>query len=412
MRSALTEVWHPWMLTRSVIVAAVVASLSLGGCSILPAGGPDGADIRVGAVTGETLYATAVNYALVDLSPKVLSFLTDIGPGSLYRSFGTGSGAPAQITVGVGDTVQVTVFESAAGGLFIPSEAGARAGNFVQMPAQVVDQTGLISVPYAGMIKVKGRSIPAIQKEIEDNLATRAIEPRVVLSLVNQTSSQVTVIGSVGTTSGGNKVNINPAGDRVLDVLSRAGGITSPGYETFVTLQRKGREATVYFMNLVTNAKENVYVEPGDILYVSQEKRSFTALGASGQLSQFYFGQEHLRLTDAIGRAGGLADGQANPGQVFIYRFERRNLLEQMDIDVSMFPPDQQAIPTVFRANLRDPSGLFVGRGFCMQDGDILYVANAEAVELFKFITLVNGAVNTTANGAVTYATLKSAAHW
>ena len=411
MTAALMDVWLLRMLARSVIVVAASASLSLGGCSFLPAGGPGGADIRGEAVTGETLYSTAVSYALVDLSPKVLSVLTDIGPGSLYRSFGTGSGAPAQILVGVGDTVQVTVFESAAGGLFIPADAGARSGNFVQMPAQVVDQTGLISVPYAEMIKVKGRSLPAIQKDIEAKLAGRAIEPRVVLSLLNQISSQVTVIGQVGNTSGGNKVNINPAGDRVLDVLSRAGGITNPGYETFVTLQRRGREATVYFMNLVTSPAENVYVEPGDILYVSQEKRSFTALGASGQLNQFYFGQEHLRLTDAIGRAGGLADGQANPEQVFLYRFERRNLLEQMNIDVSMFPPDQQVIPTVFRANLRDPSGLFLARGFCMQDGDILYVANAQAVELSKFLTLVNGAVGTTANGAYTYATVKSLTH-
>ena len=42
-----------------------------------------------------------------------------------------------------------------------------------------------------------------------------------------------------------------------------------------------------------------------------------------------------------------------------------------------------------------------------MQDGDILYVANAEAVELSKFLTLVNGAVGTTSNAAVTYAAVK-----
>ncbi len=410
MRSAVIGV-HLRVLNRSVVAAVLGGGLALGGCAILPASGPQGTDVRDGAITGETLKTLAVNYALVDVSPAVLSVLTDIGPGSLYRSFGTGSGAPAQILVGVGDTVQVTVFESAAGGLFIPSQAGARAGNFVQMPPQVVDQTGLISVPYAGMTKVKGRSIPAIQKDIEDKLANRAIEPRVILSLVNQMSSQVTVIGQVGATSGGNKININPAGDRVLDVLSRAGGITSAGYETFVTLQRKGREATIFFMNLVTNSKENIYVEPGDILYVYQQRRSFTSLGASGQLSQFVFGQEHLMLTDAIGRAGGLVDGQANPALVFIYRFEHRMLLEQIGIDVSMFPPDQQTIPTIYRANLRDPSGFFVARGFYMQDGDILYAANADAVEISKFLTLVNGAVSTTANGAYTYSTIKTIPH-
>lgn len=393
---------------RSIIATVLGASLSLGGCSILPASGPQGTDVASGAITGEALHSLAVNYALVDLSPVVLSVLTDIGPGSLYRSFGTGNGAPAQILVGVGDTVQVTVFESSAGGLFIPGDAGARAGNFVQMPPQVVDQTGLISVPYAGMIKVKGHSIPAIQKDIEGKLASRAIEPRVILSLVNQISSQVTVIGQVGTNSVGNKININPAGDRVLDVLSRAGGISSPGYETFITLQRRGKQATAYFMNLVANPIENVFVESGDTLYVYQERRSFTALGASGQLNQFFFGQEHLMLTDAIGKAGGLVDGQASPGQLFLYRFERRNHLERMGVDISMFPPEQAAIPTVYRVNLRDPSGFFVARAFFMQDGDIVYAANAEAVELFKFLTLVNGVTSTTANGTLTYAAVKA----
>ena len=403
--------WPHKMIKVRAFLAVCGVGLALGGCSALPSAGPDAGDIDIAAVTSDRQDSVALGYAVVDVSPKVLSTLSDIGPGSLYRSFGAGDGGPAQILVGVGDTVQVTVFESSAGGLFIPTDAGARAGNFVQMPPQIVDQTGQISVPYAGMIKVKERSIPNIQKDIEAKLASRAIEPRVIVSLVNQTSSQVTVIGQVASLSTGNKININPAGDRVLDVLSKAGGISSAGYETFVTLQRRGKQATVYFINLVSTPQENVFVEPGDTLYVYQEKRSYTALGASGQPSQFYFGQEHLMLTDAVGRAGGLSDNQANPAQVFIYRFERRNLLEQMEVDLSMYPPDQRAIPTVYHANLRDPSGFFMARGFYMQDGDILFTANAETVALSKFLALLGGVSTITANAAATYSTAAPFVH-
>ncbi|WP_246791535.1 polysaccharide biosynthesis/export family protein [Bradyrhizobium commune] len=54
--------------------------------------------------------------------------------------------------------VAVTIFESTAGGLFIPAEAGTRSGNFVSLPNQNVDSAGNISVPYAGAVKAAGRT--------------------------------------------------------------------------------------------------------------------------------------------------------------------------------------------------------------------------------------------------------------
>jgi polysaccharide biosynthesis/export protein len=376
------------MKNRNLFLVLMGSSLAIGGCSMLPASGPGVAELTATAATTDRLEKPAFQYALVDISQRVLSVLTDIDPGSFFRTFGVGKGSPTSIFVGVGDSVQVTVFESSAGGLFIPTDAGARAGNFVTMPSQAVDQTGLITVPYAGQINVKGRSLPDIENEIETKLASRAIEPRVIVSLTAQTSSQVTVIGQV---SAATKVNINPAGDRVLDVLSKSGGIANAGYETFVTLQRKGKTATVYFLNLLKNSRENVFVQPEDILYVSQDKRSFTAFGATGHVNQFFFEQERLLLTDAVGKAGGLLDNQANPRWVLLYRPESRSRLEKMSIDLTMFPESQKVIPTIYRVNLQDPSGFFAARAFYMQNRDIIYVTNADKVELFKFLDLVTG---------------------
>ena len=96
------------------------------------------------------------------------------------RTFGAGHGPVPEIKVGVGDTVQVTLFEAQAGGLFIPTDAGARPGNFVALPNQTVDSKGYITVPYAGQVRVLNRGTPAIQQDIVDKLKNRAIEPQAV----------------------------------------------------------------------------------------------------------------------------------------------------------------------------------------------------------------------------------------
>ncbi len=356
------------------------------------------ATVAVAASTG----ASILDYALVDLNRFVLPLIEDPGPGSLLRTFGAGHGPVPEIKVGVGDTVQVTLFEAQAGGLFIPVDAGSRPGNFVTLPNQIVDAKGYITVPYAGQIPVLNRGTPAIQRDIVEKLKDRAIEPQALVALVSQTSTQVTVVGDVNTPG---KISINPAGDRVLDAISRAGGIRNPGYEEFVTLQRNGLKGTVYFINLVKDPHENVYVAPGDTLYVYQYQRAFMAFGATGASGQFKFLQENVTLSDAVGKAGGLLDGRAEPGQVFVYRIEKRSTLEKMGVDISNFPEDREDIPTIFRVNFRDPSGFFAARRFPMRDNDIIYVDNADQVEITKFlsmITTVTGAASTVASDAAT----------
>lgn len=331
--------------------------------------------------------------------------MVQIGPGSFFKSFGNRRGPPAAIRVGVGDVVQVSIFESSAGGLFIPAEAGSRPGNFVTFPAQTVDRTGTISVPFAGEVQAAGRSLTEIQKDIEARLAKRAVEPQAVVSLAEQNASEVAVVGDV--VSGANKFKIRPAGERVLDILSRAGALKYPGYELFVTLQRGKEKATVYFPTLVSNPEENIYVAPGDVLYVYREQQKFIALGALGSTGQtsgltglYPFEQERLSLNEAVAKAGGLLDNRANPGQVFLYRMEYRDTLEKLKVDLKKFPRDQKFIPTIYRANFRDPSSFFFAQGFPMRHKDIIYVTNADSVEMTKFLEFLRTITSTVAGSA------------
>jgi polysaccharide biosynthesis/export protein len=382
-------------------ILSLAGAVGLASCTQLPVSGPDSRAITFGATSSVTSdERVALDYVLLDINRNVLEFIASVGPESFFRTFGSGHGPAPVIRIGAGDVVQISVFESSAGGLFIPAEAGVRPGNFVTLPSQTVDRSGTITVPFAGQIQAAGRSIPDIQKEIENKLENRAIEPQVMITLVEQNATEVAVVGDV--VNGANKFRIRQGGERILDVISRAGGTKFPGYELFVTLQRQNRRATIYFPTLVNSPGENIYVAPGDVVYVYREQQKFVAVGALGSSNlttgitgQYAFEQEKLSLNEAVAKAGGLLDSRANPGQVFLYRMEYRDALQAMKVNLSKFPKDQKFIPTVYRANFRDPSSFFFAQKFPMRHKDVIYVSNAEAVEVVKFLSYVRSITST-----------------
>jgi polysaccharide export outer membrane protein len=381
-------------------VLVLLVSTAASGCTQMPVDGPDRRAIELGASTSvvNDRRSAQVDYALVDISPKVVESAAYVAPDSLFKTFGQRPGPAPLIRVGEGDVVQVTIFESSAGGLFIPAEAGVRPGNFVTLPNQIVDRGGQISVPFAGSVQASGRSLTEIQKDIEGKLQNRAIEPQAVVTLVEQNATEVAVVGEV--LNGANKFRVRFNGDRVLDMISKAGGLRYPGYELFVTLQRKGKRATVYFPNLVNNPAENIYVNPGDTLYVYREQQRFIAVGAlgsTGNTAQFAFEQERLSLNEAVAKAGGLLNTRSDAQQVFLYRMEERSVLAAMNVKVDKFPPGQKFIPTVYRTNYRDPSGFFVAQRFPVRHKDVIYVATADSVEIVKVLDYLRAISSTVA---------------
>lgn len=170
------------------------------------------------------------------------------------------------------------------------------------LPNQTIDRGGTISVPYAGRIVAAGKSKEEVERNVEDKLASRAIEPQVVISTVSSVSSQVAVLGDVNSPK---KIEVSPAGDRILDALSEAGGLATPGMETNITLQRRGKTATVAYETLLKNPIENIYIAPGDTIFADRHRRTFVAFGAAGNNGRFDFDDTDLSLNEGIGKAGG-----------------------------------------------------------------------------------------------------------
>src|SRR5882724_4531379 len=130
----------------------------------MPSTGPQSWDVR----TSQAGEPESLPYALVKLKPEVVRILGRYAP-RLSAAFADRS-PPKAFRFGIGDTVSVTIYEAAAGGLFIPAEAGVRPGNFVTIPNQAVDNNGNIAIPYAGAIQAKGRTPAEVQRAIVDAL--------------------------------------------------------------------------------------------------------------------------------------------------------------------------------------------------------------------------------------------------
>ena len=358
-----------------------ILALAGGGCSIMPTTGPEIGEIYRG---GNTDDPTRLPYVLVKITPQVIDILASYAPriGTVFPD----RRPPREITFGIGDSVSVAIFEAAAGGLYIPIEAGVRPGNFITLPNQNVDTSGNISVPYAGAIRALNRTPSQVQKDIVDAIKNRAIEPQAVVSLVEQRTSLISVLGEVNNP---NRFPANYAGEHILDSITRAAGPKAQGHETWVMLERGGRRATAPFGALVYEPSNNIWTHPGDTIYLYREPQTFVAFGAvsantitGGVQGVVNFDAWRISLAEGIGKAGGLNDNLAEPSAVFLYRGETREVAQRLGIDCTRFPGP--IIPVIYNLNLRNPDGFMLATKFQMRNKDVLYIANATSVEISK----------------------------
>ena len=382
----------------SLALAGAAASL-LAACAVTPVAGPKTGDILAGQADPGSL-----PYGLVRLTPRAVDVLAAHAPriaGEVRDRHG-----PQSIRFGVGDVLGVTIFEAGAGGLFIPAETAVRQGNYVTLPSQEVDVQGNISVPYAGPIRAQGRTAIELQASIVDALKDIALKPQAVVTLVTQRATSFSVLGEVKLSG---RFPALPSGERLLEAIARAGGLTFPGNESWVVFERDKRRVLVPFGALVDVPENNIFVRANDIIYVYREPQTFLAFGASGRQAQVPFEQWRVSLAEAVAKANGLTDIQADPSAVFVYRGEPRDVAVELGVDVSRY--DGPIIPVIYNLDLRDPAGYFLASKFEIRNKDVVYVSNASSVEVSKFLTyvrLVFGTINDPIATAVNVYTLKA----
>src|SRR5215470_8977755 len=213
---------------RLSLAFACVAASAVAGCIVTPVAGPESWDIKSGQSDPGSLA-----YGLVRLTPRSVDVLAAHAP-RIAGEFADRHG-PQSVRFGIGDVLSVTIFEAGAGGLFIPAETAVRQGNYVTLPNQEVDVQGNISVPYAGALRAQGRTAIELQNAIVDALKDLALKPQAVVTLITQRASSFSVLGDV---RGSGRFPVLPSGERILDAIARASGLTFPGNESWVVFER------------------------------------------------------------------------------------------------------------------------------------------------------------------------------
>ena len=372
------------------------------GCSMLPSSGPVTRDFAQNADSAAEPW-----YQIIDVNEYAIAALASRKEAS-FLSFSEYKTA-VEPAVGVGDVVKVTVWEAAPGNLFnaaISSPGGnIGAAGGTTIPEQVVPRAGTINVPFAGDLKVIGRSPRDIEKMIATRLSSKAVDPQVLVNVTKSIGNSVTVTGDAVS---GAQVPLSPNNERILDAIAVAGGIKAPAHEIAVSLMRGKREVTVPFSMLSQNPAENIHLGPGDILFINRRARSYTILGATGRQAEVPFDAPAITLAQAIARAGGLLDEKADAAGVFVFRFEVPSHVEGLLQGGAAAMPGTGKIPVIYRLNLRDPRGLFLAQAFPIKEGDMVFVSTSPAVELTKFLQVLNAAVAPVANGAYLGTTFKT----
>jgi polysaccharide export outer membrane protein len=381
-------------------IFVLAASVGLAGCG-LPSAGPLASDV----VSAQSPQGLLGGYVLVGIDEHVASISASQPRESFKRVFTSGRPAP-DLRIGISDSVVVTIWEAAAGGLFsaAPDEHSLSAGSrTATIPEQVVARDGTIEVPYAGRLKVAGMTPAEVEQTIVDALAHKAIQPQVVVTISKNLSNTVSVGGEVTT---GARIALTTKGDRILDVIAAAGGIRVPASDAFIQLTRGRRTVAVAYNAILAHPQENIYAAPGDDITVVRDPQTFTAFGGTGRNAQVPFDAAGITLDEAIAKAGGLLDYRADPAGIFLLRFEPTGLAAQL-VPGRDLPSQGDLVPVVYQLNLHDANSFFLARSFPMRDKDMLYVANSASDPLQKALGLFGTIMAPATLGASVYGAVK-----
>lgn len=292
------------------------------------------------------------------------------------------SGARAVGTVvGIGDTLDVTVWEAPPATLFGGPAMDTRIGTAINtsrsntLPELVIGPEGYVNIPFAGNVPAAGRTLREIEGDIVRRLRGRANAPQVLVRLARNATATVTIVGEVGQSA---RLPLTPRGERLLDVLAQVGGVKAPVNLTTIQVTRNGKNYRMALTDIIERSENNVILAKDDVITALFQPYSFTALGAAGRNDEIRFEALGITLAQALGRVGGLQDGRANPRGVFLFRWENSGV------------PGSQPVPVIYSFDFKDPAVYFLAQQFRMNDKDVIYVTNAPVAELQRFVGLVS----------------------
>lgn len=202
-----------------------------------------------------------------------------------------GGAATGDYQLGPGDVIRIQVFQNPE----LTTEAR-------------VAESGVISFPLAGVVKVAGLAPTAVEQLLARRLREGGFiqNPQVTLNVLQFRSQQVSVLGNVRTPG---RYPLESTGMRLSEVLAQAGGVTAEGADQVVLMTtRSGRmerhEIDLVEMFSTGNLDSDMTLSAGDVVYVNRAAQYYVY----GQVQRpgMYAVDRGLTVAQAIAKGGGL----------------------------------------------------------------------------------------------------------
>jgi polysaccharide export outer membrane protein len=370
-------------------ILAAGTVLTLAGC-VVPNDGPLTQEVLSAGAGGKTyeIPQTKLIFDVVDIDQRVANGVNAGVRQGLSSTFGFGGGGSTPV-IGVGDRLDVTIFEAGPDGLFSTVERKSTT-----IPV-VVQPDGHGQIPYVGSVRFAGMTIDSARATIVDALKAKAVEPDVIVAMADNASRTVSVQGDV------NKSTIVPLGlngVHLSEVIAMAGGASKQPYDTYVSLKRGGRSRSVLLQTVIDNPKEDIYVKPDDQIYVSYDPQTFSALGQTEKSGKIPFNAAKLSLVEAAALAGGGNIATADPKGYFVFRYENENVYRSVVGDDrfrdliarGMAPDGEGRYPIVYRLDLGATQSYIIAQNFPVRNKDVIYLSRHVATDLAKFLSILS----------------------
>ena len=348
---------------RALGPAAIAAAL-LAGCSTLPTSGPTADEV----LEAEAEAAARIGYRIVDVDAAVVAALPR--PAADAGALAALARPPVRADrLGEGDAVEVFLFEVGTalfgGAGQAPFDPSARARS---LGTYEVGEDGTITLPYAGEVALGGASPQVAAERIEAAFRGLSQRPQVQVRVARNQANAVLLTGAVAQQG---RLPLSATPERLTEAIALRGGPAVPPEQLRLRFTRGGESADLPLSALVAGSAADLVLQPDDRIELLPFRRSILAYGAMNAVREIPFETGAVSLAEAVARAGGPSDLNADPSAVFVFR-------------------DDPHTPTIYRVNLMRPSGYFLAQRFPMQDKDLIYVANAAANRPSKLIDIIN----------------------
>ena len=364
---------------RRAAVLLWSAAVLVQGCAVVTTPGFDYADskTRTSITLGQYVPGDVNNPpqgVVIPITPALVQAQKQAQPREVPKDVKRLFAEPKPYTIGPSDVISIVVYDHPEllpnAGTVISQSADPTG--ISSAPGFIVGADGQISYPFIGRVKVTGLTEIEAAELIRNRISRVIKDPQVTVRINSFRSRRAYVDGEVR----------NPGMQIFTDVpmtlpeaINRAGGITSTGDRSSITLSRDGETTTIDLMKLqeLGSNPNQILLESGDLVTVRHRDESKVfVMGEIARPSALAMRNGRLSLNEALGEAGGPSLTTANVAQIYVIR-----------------NTSQIGRPAIYHLNASSPMALALAETFALRARDVVYIDPVPLVSWNRIISLI-----------------------